>query len=127
VNRRFVLGLWLGVQGVGWAILAGRPTYPALLGGFALWALGTGGILPLYGALIGVIFGRAVFGRVLGKMTMVSIPFGVALPPLAGRLYDASGGYGTTFAWGAGIYALVAVLIGLLLVHVPEARREGAM
>ena len=113
VNRRLVLGLWLGVQGAGWAILASQPSYLALLGGFALWALGAGGILPLHGALIGAIFGRAVFGRVLGMMSLVSLPFGAALPPLAGHLYDASGSYDTTFAWGAALYATAAVLIAI--------------
>ena len=53
--------------------------------------------------------GTASLGGALGLWSLVSLPFTVALPPLTGALYAASGSYGQGFSVQIALFAVAAV------------------
>jgi hypothetical protein len=62
------------------------------------------------------IFGTATFSRAMGYSYFIKLPFLFGPAPLAGWLYDLSGGYGSTYAacvGGIAIAALLAVVLGI--------------
>lgn len=80
-----------------------------LLGSIAL-GLAAGGMLPVWGALLAVLFGAANYGRVMGMMNPVIMPLTLLGPPLAGMVFDATGSYQFAF-----VGFIAALLLGLLL------------
>jgi MFS family permease len=78
-------GAWIGL------VLA--RSYPALFTASLCMGLGVGGIMPLWGALTGACFGRAVFGRAMGLMTPLMLPFNLAGAPIAAYAFDRTGSY----------------------------------
>lgn len=97
IDRRGAFWLMVGVQGLGWLLLLRDPGYAALLVAAAVLGLGSGGSLPISGALVGATFGRMAFGRVMGLMSPVMMVLTVVTPPLVGHLYDRAGNYELAF------------------------------
>ncbi|MDP4788845.1 MAG: MFS transporter [Haliea sp.] len=85
-------------------------TYPVLVLGSVSLGLAAGGMLPVWGSLLAVLFGAANYGRVMGMMNPVLMPLTLLGPPLAGLVYVTSGSYG-----GAFIGFIVALFVGLVL------------
>jgi MFS family permease len=117
-----------GVKPVLWGIIAAEmvgiallvqtrdPLVFALLG-VAIGFVG-GAALPLQGALVGLIFGRASFPSALGLLSPVSLPFRIFLVPVAGYVYNATNDYAMVFGCMIPIFALAALL--LFFIHPPE-------
>ena len=99
----------LGLVGI---INAG--THVSLLGSGALFGLGFGGVLPLWGVLLGAAYGRAEFGRILGLMSPMMIPFETLGIPFAGWVFDRTGSYNGAFLTFLGLYAIAAVALVFL-------------
>ena len=108
------LGLWvaMGLVFAALILMASEPAYPLMLVATALLGLATGGMLPVWGAMMAKVFGLISYGRAMGLMgpliTILVMP-GFAI---AGRLYDATGGYQLCLQ----IFAAVIVVAMLLLV-----------
>ncbi len=66
--------------------------------GAAIFGFGMGGVVPLQGALVGRLFGRERFGRVLGLMRPTMLPIQIIGMPIAGAVYDATDSYDPAFA-----------------------------
>ena len=75
----------------------------------AVFGFGMGGIVPLWGSLIGEHFGRASFGRVMGLMGPYMLPIQVAGVPFAGLVYDLTGEYTIAYQTYLGIYVLASI------------------
>jgi MFS family permease len=116
------LFLCIALQGVGLVLLLGAVNYPALVVAGLVFGLGYGGVLPLRTVLIATAFGPAVFGRVMGLMAPVGLPFQFLGFPLATFVFDRTGSYSTAFTIFLGFYALGAVLVAFL--RLPRAARE---
>jgi MFS family permease len=71
----------------------------------------TGGMLPVWGAILAILFGAANYGRVMGMMSPVIMPLTLVGAPLAGYIFDVTGGYAPAFVLFAG--GLVLALIAL--------------
>lgn len=71
----------------------------------------TGGMLPVWGAILAILFGAANYGRVMGMMNPVIMPLTLVGAPLAGYIFDVTGGYAPAFVLFAG--GLVLALIAL--------------
>ncbi len=56
-----------------------------------------GGVIPLWGALIGAAFGRFAFGRVMGLMSPCMLPIQMLGVPFAGYVFDRWGSYDLAF------------------------------
>ncbi len=117
-SQLVLLWITIAIQAVCILVLRTEPGpalfVPAWLGiGFA-----AGGMLPVYAALLGRIFGPASFGRAMGMAGLVMLPFTTSAP-LAGALRDASGSYASAllmiviaFGVGAAVLGLVPVRTG---------------
>ena len=107
------LGLWLAMAlvVVAFLIMAGEPGYPVMLLAAGLLGLATGGMLPVWGAMMASVFGLVSYGRAMGLMgpliTLLVMP-GFAL---TGRLYDVTGSYQLCLIVFAVALALAAPLL----------------
>lgn len=111
-----ILALLLLVQGSNlWLLFAAS----AALG------LAAGGMLPVWGALMAVLFGAANYGRVMGLMYPVMMPVMVAGSPFAGWIHDATGEYALAFHVFVGM-CIIALLV-LFLVRMPKAQAEESL
>lgn len=93
------LGLWAAIllAGSGVAILATEPAFPVMLVAAVLLGLATGGMLPVWGAMIAVIFGMKSYGRVMGAMMPVIALSVMPGPILGAKLFDIYGDYVNSF------------------------------
>lgn len=127
VDTRIAMLCALGFQAAGTIILLNAHSYGALLAVGAVFGMGMGGIVPLWGSLIGEYFGRMSFGRVMGLMSPCMLPIQVGGVPFAGLVYDRTGSYTFAFQTFLGVYVIAALML-LVLRHpeVGEARESVA-
>jgi MFS family permease len=119
VDVRLVLGLVIVTIVSGLASLSDEPAYTRMVAGSVLIGLGGGGMLPVWGAMLGRIFGAWNYGRVMGLMNPVIMPFNLLTPPFAGWVQDVSGSYHWAFMVFAGL-----MLISLFALPFVEKRAE---
>lgn len=106
----FVCAICIMAAGVVLVILAGGTDYvwPAII----FFGLGFGGIGPLMTLVILESFGLKNFGSIQGAISLVtSIVPTLIGPIMAGRLYDTTGSYRTSFAIAAGLFLAGAVFV----------------
>jgi len=121
VEPRLAVWASLGTQLVGLGMIMQEPGYTGLVVGAVVFGFGMGGVVPLQGAITGLAFGRLSFGKTLGLMRPVQFliqPIGV---PLAGWIYDTTGGYDLAWKLFCGVYVAASLLIVAL--RVPRAPR----
>lgn len=82
----------------------------------------SGAIIGLLSVTASAWFGTANIGRVLGYVYLGKVPFMFSAAPLAGFLFDRTGGYGLPLAIHAATFLCVGVLF---LVHRPQSPRAG--
>jgi hypothetical protein len=121
--------MWLaiGLQISGLLGIMNAPTHLSLVAAGALFGLGYGGILPLWGVLLGALYGRLVFGRIIGLMGPMMIPFQTLGIPFAGWVFDTTGSYNAAFATFLGLYATAALILTLLRVPAIAAQEPSAL
>jgi hypothetical protein len=85
--------------------------------------VGGGGTAPLWVAPTGAAYGRAVFGRAIGLMSFLMLPFSIAGAPFAARLFDRTGSYELAFASFMVCFVLGAVAIAFY--RVPQSGSVG--
>ncbi len=118
VDKRLALWLAIVLQFTGVLVFLGVSSYGPLIAGAAVFGLGMGGLVPLWGTLIGACFGRRAFGRVMGLMSPVMLPIQTLGVPFAGFAFDRWGGYVPAFRAFLGIYLVAAV--ALFFVRIPH-------
>jgi MFS family permease len=124
VPKRVAIWLATGLQGLGVVLISNVQGYNSLLLAGTIFGLGMGGVIPLWGALIGAGFGRQAFGRVMGLMGPVMLPIHVLGIPYAGWIYDRTGSYEIAFFTFIGIYVLAIAVV--LLLRLPEVEPGSA-
>ena len=109
------IGLWTAIvmAGSGIAILATEPGYTVMLLAAVFMGLATGGMLPVWGAMIAVVFGMRSYGRVMGLMMPLIALTVMPGPILAAKLFDTYGDYVVSF------YCFFAVLVCSFLMLIP--------
>jgi MFS family permease len=104
----------IGVTATALAILLVEPGYSALLATMLLLGIATGGLLPVWNALVPRLFGLANFGRTMGLMGPVISLTTMSVYPLVGSVRDATGSYAAVFQGDLVALAVaVAVVIPL--------------
>jgi len=90
-------GLWAAhaLLGTAFLILLAEPAYPLLLVASVCFGLSTGGLLPVWNALVARIFGVDSFGRAMGAMGPLITLSIMPAYALVGRLFDTTGSYST--------------------------------
>jgi MFS family permease len=119
VDLRGALGAAIVMVIASLVLLMSHAGYAGLFAASACLGLAAGGMLPVWGALMAVLFGAANYGRVMGLMNPVMMPLVVLGSPFAGWSYDVSGDY--LLACGVFAAALVAGLFALLRIRMPGA------
>ena len=116
-------GLWAaqGLVGIAFVLMSQEPPYSVLLLAAVCIGLATGGLLPVWNAIMAQVFGVNSFGRAMGAMgpiiTLLIMPTYI----LVGRLYDMNGNYVATLYLFSGISVLAALL--LIPVRLPDTVR----
>jgi predicted MFS family arabinose efflux permease len=116
------LGMWIaiGLLALYIGVLLSHPGYGVLVAASIVGGLALGGFLPVWGALIGVCYGRAAFGRVMGLMAPAMGPLNWAVYPLTGWIRDRTGSYDVAFA----VFLVAIALAAVLLVFLRAPERE---
>lgn len=118
-DRRGCMWLAIGLQLLGLLGILNASGHTALLAAGALFGLGYGGVLPLWGVLLGAVYGRLLFGRIMGLMGPMMLPFQTLGIPFAGWVFDRTGSYQGAFATFFGLYLVSALALGFL--RIPKA------
>ena len=103
-------------------VLISMTGYNALMLGAALLGLAAGGMLPVWGSILAVLFGAANYGRVMGMMNPLIMPLTLVGAPLAGFIFDIRGAYDGAFLLFAGG---LCIGLALLLAIDMNKRAEG--
>ena len=114
VDSRLALLVSMSFQCCGTILLLFAETYPMLVVVGAIFGLGMGGVVPLWGTMIGEYFGRESFGRVMGLMGPCMLPIHVFGVPFAGLVFDLTGSYSGAYSTFIGAYALSALSLLIL-------------
>ena len=117
VNKRLVMVLSLVLQIVGLALLVVFQSYTGLLVAAVIFGLGYGGVMPMWSVLLGTLFGRDAFSRVMGLMGPMTMPFMLAGLPFANLIYETTGSYVDAFAMLIG--ALLISIVALAFLRLP--------
>jgi MFS family permease len=118
VDKRLLMWLAIAMLALYYGALRLHIGYGALLGMSIVGGLSFGGFLPMWGALIGMCYGRESFGRVMGLMAPVMGPLNWLVFPLTGWVRDTTGSY--DLAWVAFIGALALAALLLTFLRPPE-------
>lgn len=97
VDLRFGLAGSATLLALGLLCYLNNESVSFLLAGSVLVGLAAGGMLPVWGALMAQAFGVSSYGRVMGLMNPIIMPFNILSPPLAGAIFDRTGSYQLTF------------------------------
>lgn len=100
-------------------------SYFWIMAGSVLIGLGGGGMIPIWSAQLANAFGPWSYGRVMGLMNPVLMPFNLAAAPLAGRVMDTTGSYTLAFVLLAGLM-LASLLLLPLTAHSKTPAAEPA-
>ncbi len=117
VNIRLLLWTSFGLQGITFLYLRSiTPEYSTLMLAVLLFGLSAGAMMPLIAAAVGRGFGPVSFGRVMGFIGPVTLPFGFLGPPVTGYIRESTGAYLLAFDVFVGVFVVASVvLIGLRL------------
>lgn len=83
---------------VSWFSLLGTTSFPLMALASLMLGAGGAGVFPAVNMLSGRLFGQASLPSVIGLFGLVTLPLTFLLPPLAGVLRDAVGGYAPVVA-----------------------------
>lgn len=92
-------------------LLFADQSYSFFIAAGAIFGFGMGGIVPLWGSLIGEVFGRHSFGKIMGLMTPAMLPIQVLGVPFAGLTYDRTGSYDIAFKTFICMYFLAGCVL----------------
>jgi MFS family permease len=98
IDPRYAAMLRFVVQGVGLGLAIMTGNLFCLYAGFFLYGIGLGGNMVLPDILWANYFGRRSLGKVRGMGLLISQVLAAFGPPFFGFLFDATGGYGLSFA-----------------------------
>jgi MFS family permease len=107
------------VQAVVWTVFLAPVTLPVLVFDAIVVGACAGGIQGAFGVAIARLFGTGNFGRVLGYISLMTLPFLFGMPPLAGLLFEMTG----TYRLSMGAMIILLLVAGCILM--PVVRRES--
>ena len=114
IDPRYAAMLRFIVQGVGLGLAITTGNLFCLYAGFFLYGIGLGGNRVLPDILWANYFGRRSLGKVRGMGLLISQVLAAFGPPFFGFLFDATGGYGLSFAL-FGCALITSALLSLML------------
>jgi MFS family permease len=122
-DKRAIMGLSLALQALGVGLLLQVESYPALMAAGFIFGLGFGAVMPLWAILLGALFGRDGFARVMGVMGPMTLPFTMIGLPFTTFVFERTGSYLPAFATFLGCFLISALALAFL--PVPQQPRES--
>ena len=112
IPARFAVGISLGFQIVGLAILVGIGSSSNWVWVFVpIFGLGFGALGALMPLIVQDTFGVRAYGSIFGLVNFFILGAALVGPPLVGMSYDASGTYVPAFITLAGLFALGGIVV----------------
>ena len=124
-SPRSLLFSMLAITSIGFLVLSTQPSLGVAVPTVVLAGLCAGGFLPVFVSLLADRFGTASLGRTMGLSNAFILPFGFAVPPSLGAIYDSQGGYTLAFFLLIGLYAVAAIALSRLRAAPSGAREAG--
>jgi MFS family permease len=113
VNLKY--GLWSAhcLLLIAFSLLLLEPPYWVLLIAAVCFGLATGGLLPVWNAMVAQLFGVNSFGRAMGAMGPVITLSILPAYAVVGRLFDSTGSY------SAGLILFGGIIVGAAAMLIP--------
>jgi MFS family permease len=121
IDPRTLILVSVAILMAAFAVLRAGPALPIVLAASAVMGASSGGLMPLYAALLARTFGPASFGTAMGLAGLVMLPFGVVAPLVIGQLRDQTGSYSASLALVIAAFGVGAMILGLLPRRQPRA------
>jgi MFS family permease len=122
-DKRLVMGLSLFCQIVGLLLIIMVNSYAGLMVAAIVFGLGYGAVMPLWGVLLGALFGRNAFARVMGSMGPLILPFNLIGLPFTTFVFERTGSYLPAFATLVAAFGVSA--IALMFLRLPAPARAA--
>jgi len=122
-NGRMALLFTIGTQWIGIAMISTVEQFWTLAVACTIFGFGMGGVVPLHGVMIGKLFGRREFGKVMGLSRPMMLPLQSIGLPWAGFIHDSTGSYNIAF-YTFLTFLIIAALIAIFWIPEEGARRE---
>jgi len=105
-STKLVVACSLSLQVTGICLLLVAQSYFTLVLSGLFFGLGYGGMATLWAVMIGELFGRLSFSRVMGAMSPMIMPFNIVGLPFANLIFEWTGSY---------VPAYAALLVGFVV------------
>ena len=112
--KRAVMGMSISLQILGLFLVLQLDGRLELMVAGAIFGLGYGAIMPLFAVLIGALFGRADFARIMGLMGPMTLPFTLVGLPFTTFVFERTGSYAPAFTTFLGFFAVSAIALFFL-------------
>lgn len=120
IDPRWLFLAVIGLNACLLAMLIANPAYPTLFTVAALTGPAVGGVLPLWGMLVGGRFGVPSMGRAMGLMSTAFLPLNLLGLHIVGTAFDKTGSYLPAFE----IYLMVLVFVAIAILPVRASFRK---
>lgn len=120
-DKRLVMGLSLVCQIVGLVLIIVLDGYLGMMAAAFFFGLGYGAVMPLWGVLLGAMFGRDAFARIMGAMGPMILPFTLFGLPFTTWIFESTGSYLPAFT--TLVVAFVLSGVALAFLRLPETDR----
>ncbi|MDH3641743.1 MAG: MFS transporter [Gammaproteobacteria bacterium] len=121
VSIRALMWFSFGLQAIAFVFLrATVPGYGMLMASVLVFGLAAGAMMPVMAAAVGRGFGAISFGRVMGFIGPVTLPFAFIGPPLTGWIRQTSGSYLHAFDVFVVVFVIASLI--LLFLKLPEVK-----
>jgi MFS family permease len=117
-DKRLLLRIAIVWNSLFWIIFLGPHSMPAMMVGGAVLGLGAGATMPLWDALVASCFGRMMFARAMGYMSLLTLPLIIIPMPLGGFIFDLTGSYLLVFHLALLLFPLA--FLATFLIRIPE-------
>ena len=117
-DKRLLLRIAIVWNSLFWIIFLGPHSMPAMMVGGAVLGLGAGATMPLWNALVASCFGRMMFARAMGYMSLLTLPLIIIPMPLGGFIFDLTGSYLLVFQLALLLFPLA--FLATFLIRIPE-------
>ena len=122
-NARLAVVFVIITQWLGIALIVYSKSYLVLVIASAIFGFGMGGVAPLHAMMVGTLFGRREFGKVMGLMRPMMLPLQTIGLPLSGFIYDRVGNYDLAFD----LFLVLLVIAILTTVFIIPKERPASL
>lgn len=122
-NKRLVMAASLLLQIAGVTCIIFMQDYLGLIFAGMVFGLGFGAVMPLWSILLGAMFGRRAFARIMGFMAPLILPFTLLGFPYTTFVFERTGSYLPAYTTLIGAFVVAAV--ALMFLRLPDTAEKN--